>query len=207
MSDLTKQEIIGLFKLAPEWATTYGLVGSYERPVFYNQYKYQYLSGEQCEKSFTFDQGHHYLEFTLMANKPEDVPVFTQQMQKSGEFPIEGSKVIIEDKFNDCWDAAKNLVGVPVTVMACFYGLGKDGGNPIKMVVVSLEDGLCCCFRADYCKPIDTRTNEEKAIDQACLVVDDSIRCRETNVNIACSAAQKSVIVTLIKKGYRKVLA
>lgn len=47
-------------------------------------------------------------------------------------------------------------------------------------------------------------TEEEKAIHHACLIVEDSIRCTEANINIDCSVAIKAVIITMIKNGYRK---
>ncbi len=80
-------------------------------------------------------------------------------------FPFEGAMVVIDNKFYDCWNDANHLVGIEVKVMGCFDGLAVENGEPIKMVAVSDERGSSCCFRADMCKPIDTRTDEEKAID------------------------------------------
>ena len=48
--------------------------------------------------------------------------------------------------------------------------------------------------------------HQEKLISQACLIINDSVRCNDANINIDCSVAQKTVIETMIKNGYRKIL-
>ena len=92
-------------------------------------------------------------------------PIYTKEMQKRGDLPKVGMMVTIQES-SDIWGDCAHLVGCPVTVMATFTGLGKDlSGTNIPMVAVSIDNGSSACFRADMCQPIDTRTDEEKAID------------------------------------------
>ena len=55
--------------------------------------------------------------------------------------------------------------------------------------------------------PVMKPTHEETLIHKASLVINDSKRCVDSNMNIDCSVAQKAVIETMIKNGYRKITA
>lgn len=45
-------------------------------------------------------------------------------------------------------------------------------------------------------------SEEAKMVDEACKVIDGNKTCQALNINIDCSAAQKSVIQALIKAGW-----
>ena len=97
-------------------------------------------------------------------------------MADNKELPPIGSMVIVTNKFDDCWADAIHLTGVPVKVMSVFEGLGFDDGEgiPIIMVCVSEKHGSSCCFRADMCVPVDTRTDKEKACEAIWKELNDS---------------------------------
>lgn len=92
----------------------------------------------------------------------DEKPVYTQAMKDAGEIPVIGMEVLIHDE-HDIWGDAKIFLSEKSTVMATFNSLAKD--KPL-MVSVSLDTGLSCCFRVDMCKPIDTRTPEQKQVDK-----------------------------------------
>lgn len=104
-------------------------------------------------------------DWVVLEARPEK-PIYTKEMHEAGGRPKSGMKVTIPEH-EGIWSDCAHLVGCPVTVMATFTGLGKDlDGTSIQMVAVSSDNGSSACFRADMCKPIDTRTAKEKAIDE-----------------------------------------
>ena len=121
--------------------------------------------------------------------------VFTQAMADNGELPVVGMECQFkfqhqnEDEFDWCF----------------VIGKSKDSDwlifhdKNIESFSHNINKGVYVF------KPIDTRTDKEKAIDAACLIIDDSKRCVDANINLDCSAAQKAVIITMINNGYRKV--
>ena len=113
-------------------------------------------------------------------------PVFTQSMADNGELPQVGMECMLSN-------------GVTYEKATILFVSDKH-------VVYLNDDGEWCKYRSDIdVKPIDTRTDKEKAIDEACLIIGDSKRCVDTNINIDCSVAQKAVVITMINNGYRKV--
>ncbi|HHZ97350.1 MAG TPA: hypothetical protein EYN67_17805 [Flavobacteriales bacterium] len=110
-------------------------------------------------------------------------------MADNGELPEAGSQYLDED--GQLCAALVNHQGFVI-------------GEMLEHSPIS-EYPVISTSRFDRIKPIDTRTDKEKDIDEACLIIGDSKRCVDTNINIDCSVAQKAVIITMINNGYRKV--
>ncbi len=119
--------------------------------------------------------------------KPVTSPIYTQEMADNGELPSVGMECLFKHH-------NKMIPGRVVAVTDKFIILLGDDGNERIRIIAEFIVG-----------PITPpKTDEEKAIDEACFIVDDSKRCIDTNINIDCSAAQKAVIITLIKNGWAK---
>ena len=114
-------------------------------------------------------------------------PVFTQEMSDNGELPSVGMECLI-------MFPSSNYKGT-ITYMGKGVGVYHSKDN---------DKEYTFAFNTVTFEPLDTRTDKEKAIDEACLIIDDSKRCIDTNINIDCSAAQKAVIITMIERGYTK---
>jgi len=135
-----------------------------------------------------YQNGLDIMNLINRRDKPSQ-PVFTQAMADNGELPPIGSQYLDEDN-----QLCKALLHYGNFVVG-------DMSEHIQL----RQYPTLSTARNDKVSVIDTRTNKEKAIDEACLIIGDSKRCVDTNINIDCSVAQKAVIITMINNGYRKV--
>ena len=98
------------------------------------------------------------MEYFQFIPRPQPKPVYTQEMCDNGELPPIGSEFI---------DVELNDVGDNTTVLAIAHDL------KLKRVVYrrgrNLDDSEYFGAVAHECKPIDTRTDKEKAIDKIIL--------------------------------------
>lgn len=115
---------------------------------------------------------------TLVNCDADDKPVYTKEMADNGE---------------------SLDIGMMFATEAGEYHVDNINDKSICFVD---EDGFYVGIPIGKAKPV--RTDEEKAIDAACLVIDDSKRCIEANKNIDCSVAIKATVITLIKNGWSK---
>jgi hypothetical protein len=107
------------------------------------------------------EKGGFSYEFKAVSS---DKPIFTQAMADAGELPPVGSivKVCLADAgFNV--DGYDEQFESKICLVAASF-INKYGS---KMVVISNEFGVHGCYVAKSVKPIDTRTDREKAIDAA----------------------------------------
>ena len=160
---------------------------------------YSVSSASKCYWMFSCHQvSAPNFGFTEFKFHPKPQPIFTKAMQEDGELPPIGSDVEYNDDidfdFKFDWDNGD--------IITCVFHSTNDKGEPIG--VYRHNDGVTVSLVTNLIRPIDTRTDKEKDIDEACLIIDDSKRCVDTNINIDCSAAQKAVIITMINNGYKK---
>lgn len=53
-------------------------------------------------------------------------------------------------------------------------------------------------------KPLDPEPSDlDLAIEEACKIIAEDVQCKNWNINIDCSLAQKAAVVALVKAGYR----
>lgn len=106
------------------------------------------------------------------ANKPKPKPVFTQAMADAGELPPVGCEVLVSnDNRYILSEHGEMFIGVELTMVSAF-----ENANGEPMVAVSMDDGECCCFRAEMIRPI--KSPRDKAIDDmtlAAMTSDDDI--------------------------------
>jgi len=120
-----------------------------------------------------------------MSNLVPVKPAYTQEMADKGVMPSVGMECEIDG------------TGVAYVVVLT----GDDEGDYI--LTPKKGDKYWQRSNIQYIKPIDTRTDEEKAIDEACEVINNDKDCTTWNMDINCSVAQKAVIVCMIKAGYK----
>jgi len=137
------------------------------------------------------DYGMLEVKFTPNPNiKPVTVPTFTQEMAGNRLLPIAGMECLLYSKIE------------PDSEPEVTIDFINDNGALIRYKDSGLNNWITDYHRFGF-KPL-TPSDTEKAIDEACKIIDGSDRCKTTNVNIDCSAAQKAVIITMIERGYTK---
>ena len=135
------------WKDAPDDMSKFGSIGISGEEVFYNNTRYCY---EKSGKDFPFNTENEctfdFNEVTLIATRPKPSPVFTKAMSDAGALPQVGMMVI--DKRNNC--------EYEILLTADTNGY----------YVMQGYDGSYHCELLKYLKPIDTRTDKEKADDK-----------------------------------------
>ena len=157
---------------------------------FYSAYASDIVSDTVICTISEHNQFVHECSINAAAPPIDDKPVYTQDMQGAGEFPPVGSLILVADHNN--YEMYNSVEVKYISKDLCVI---NDRGEDVS-------------FDVTVCKilAIDQRTEEEKEIDKACAIIEDSQRCTDFNVNIDASAAMKAVIVTMIKNGYRKAV-
>ena len=125
------------------------------------------------------------IEIQTAMSKPA---TYTQAMADNGVLPVINNEIMYQ------YGITNYAKGTIKGIDGNQYWIKADCGGYVECNISKLKP---------LTPPI---TLEEQAIKDACYIVDDSKRCNDTNINIDCSAAQKAVIVTLIKNGYTKPL-
>ena len=124
-----------------------------------------------------------------MTPRPETKPIYTQAMFDAGELPLVGMNCMV---LNSCRAHPKYELCTLNYKSPTFCVYSYDG-----------DDERCDSVANLKFKPIDTRTDSEKAIDEACEIINKDKDCTTWNMNIDCSAAQKAVIIAMINAGYK----
>ena len=149
---------------APEWSTAYARLENKNWYYYINDKCYAfYTSPDEVYEYGSSDESTEYFvkgEFEILEERPrpQPKPVYTQEMCDNGELPPIGSE-FIDVELNDIVDNT--------TVLAIAHDL------KLKRVVYrrgsNLDDSEYFGAVAHECKPIDTRTDKEKAIDKIIL--------------------------------------
>jgi len=116
-------------------------------------------------------------------------PIYTQEMADNGNLASVGMECLINDE-----TCSEEYFPVVILFVGKRNIVWRDENNDEHS-----QSSVHLSFKP-LTPPI---TLTEKAINEACLIINDSIRCLDTNINVDCSAAQKAVIITMINKGYR----
>tara|TARA_R110000851_G_scaffold163467_1_gene307327 strand:+ start:265 stop:864 length:600 start_codon:yes stop_codon:yes gene_type:complete len=154
-----------------------------------------------CDSDPTEECGYTYISTVEEFNnfKGNNVEVYTQEMADNGVLPSVGMECLFD--YNTDFDCKFDFADGDVLVCVC-HSTDADG---CTIGVYRHMSGVTISLNLNLIKPLTPPiTMEEQAIKDACYIVDDSKRCNDTNINIDCSAAQKAVIITLIKNGYTK---
>tara|TARA_R110001632_G_scaffold231915_1_gene371439 strand:- start:94 stop:717 length:624 start_codon:yes stop_codon:yes gene_type:complete len=142
----------------------------------------------ECETNFgKCKQSYSDYKFDCHLS-PEPILTYTQEMSDNGVLPIINNEIMYQ------YGITNYAKGTIKGVDGNQYWIKADCGGYVECNISKLKP---------VTPPI---TLEEQAILEACYIVNDSKRCIDTNINIDCSAAQKAVIITLIKNGYIKPL-
>jgi len=134
---------------APEWATKYGTAGEDEHKVFYNDNNYQYTGEHMQQNVFNSSNGYKIETLILIEKKPSK-PVYTQSMADNGELPLVGVECVFK---HTSWGGYIKAIVLAVT----------DEYLILKEVHSSHEQHYH--LKDISFKAIDTRTDEEKALD------------------------------------------
>ena len=151
MSDINWDE-------APEWATSYAKLKNKDWYYYLNDKCYAFYTNldEVYEYGLADESTEYFLfgDFDVLEKRPQPKPIYTQAMSDAGELPPIGSMFI---------DVELNDIGDDSAVLAIAHDL------PLKRVVYKRGDTL---IDSEYfgavaheCKPIDQRTDSEKAIE------------------------------------------
>lgn len=130
---------------------------------------------------------------------PRLIPRHAPQWSGTGLPPVGTFVEMVNDKDYTVSDYGKQFIGEPCVVMAAF--INSQGYD---MVAVEKDDGACCCFRADMCRPILTeaqiaaeeRGKELEAMEEVAARAWRSVNPGEDMISVIVSA--------LHKDGYRK---
>ena len=140
----------------------------------------------------TFDNRYHqedYYQYVCTVEefnnyKGESIkPVFTQEMSDNRKLPPIGSDVEYNDDidfdFKFDWDNGD--------IITCVFHSTNDKGEPIG--VYRHNDGVTVSLVTNLIRPIDTRTDKEKAIDDIMKNNPAFIRADESDIRTVLNAA------------------
>ena len=146
--------------------------------------EFSFIMGESNWKVATIRDGEDSINL-----RPQSKPVYTQVMYRANEVPVIGSEIVMRYMHDSCTVTHQGIVKYA----------------SLDNVILDIEGNERHLTVGDYAwEPIDTRTDEEKAIDEASKIVDSDGTCNKLNINIDCSAAMKAVICALVKNGWSK---
>ena len=170
--DYTSEEF---WKDAPEDAYQYATMDPWgEKNIYwldnggywYNGKHYKF--GESAEHTTNFVKN----EFTIVSTRRKPQLIFTKAMQEAGGLPPIGSKFIDVELSDD--DEVVEAIAHDVALGRVVYKRGS-----------TLQDSEYFGATASECKPLDNRTNEEKAVDDSSKVLKDLLGTDCGSVSLA----------------------
>lgn len=149
---------------APVWATAYAKLKNKEWYYYLNDTCYAFVTNldEVCEYGLTNESTEYFLfgDFDVLVERPKPEtkpvytkeyftpcsPVYTQDMADSGELPSVGMECCYSGVLGNIWNKC--------TIIAYYDGFVWTSDNGIR------------ALKSTKFKPLDTRTDNEKAFDK-----------------------------------------